>query len=72
MDHDLQKKFDECELYISRLKMQNQNARYNIKKCARGELCDEYLKSCDLEEKHIKKMEKELQELKRCLTLLER
>ncbi len=71
MDNAMRVKFDECEQYIARLKTQNKSARENIMSSLDGELRDEYLKSCDIADAYIKKFEKELQELRRCLALLE-
>ncbi len=71
MDYAMLTRFNECEVYINKLKMQSQEARDNIRNCVKGELLDEYLKSCDIADLHIKKIEKELQELQECLVLLE-
>lgn len=71
MDNTMRVRFDECELYIANLKAKNYEARINIMDSLNGELRDEYLKSCDITDTYIKKLEKELQELRRCLALLE-
>lgn len=71
MDNAMRVRFDECELYIANLKAKNHEARINIMDSLNGELRDEYLKSCDIADAYIKKLEKELQELRRCLALLE-
>ncbi len=71
MDYAMLTRFNECEVYINKLKMQSQEARDNIRNCVKGELLDEYLKSCDIADLHIKNIEKELQELQECLELLE-
>ncbi len=71
MDYAMLTRFNECEVYINKLKMQSQEARDNIRNCVKGELLDEYLKSCDIADLHIKNIEKELQELQECLVLLE-
>lgn len=72
MDYVMLTHFRECGVYIKKLKNQNQEARDNIRNCVKGELLDEYLKSCDLADLQIRKIEKELQELQECLVLLER
>lgn len=64
-------RFNECELYINKLKIQNHETQENIRICIQGELLDEYLKSFDIVDLHIKNIEKELQELQECLQLLE-
>lgn len=71
MDHTLLNKFRECTDDINKLKNQNSNVKHNIKNCVEGEMLDKYLKSSELADLHIKKIEKELQELQRCLTLLD-
>lgn len=71
MDYVMITKFNECELYIKRLKLQNQYAKDNIRSCFKGELLDEYLETFENTDLYIKKLEKELQELRKCLTLLE-
>lgn len=71
MDNAMRVRFDECELYIANLKAKNYEARINIMDSLNGELRDEYLKSCDIADAYIKKLEKELQELRRSLALLE-
>ena len=71
MDYVMLTRFNECKGYIKKLKMQSHESRDNIRNCVKGELLDEYLKSCDIVDLHIKKIEKELQELQECLVLLE-
>lgn len=71
MDNTMRVRLDECEMYIANLKAKNYEARNNIMDSLNGELRDEYLKSCDIADAYIKKFEKELQELRRCLALLE-
>ena len=71
MDNAMHVKFSECEQYIAGLKAQNNRARENIINSLDGELRDEYVKACDIADAYIKKIEKELQELRRCLALLE-
>lgn len=71
MDYAMIARFNECQVYINKLKMQSQEIQGNIRNCVQGELLDEYLKSCNIADLHIKKIEKELQELQECLQLLE-
>lgn len=71
MDYAMIARFNECQVYINKLKMQSQEIQDNIRNCVQGELLDEYLKSCNIADLHIKKIEKELQELQECLQLLE-
>lgn len=71
MEQAVLRYFDDCMIYIKKLEMQNSRARDEIRKCVSGDLLDEYLKSCHMVENHIKKMDKELKELKEYLMLLE-
>lgn len=71
MDYTLLNKFRECKDDIIKLKNQNSNVKYSIRNCVKGEMLDEYLKSSELADLHVKKIEQELQELQRCLALLD-
>ena len=71
MDYVMLNRFKDCKEYIRKLKIQNQEGKDSIRNCIKGEMLDEYLKSCDLVDMQIKKKKKELQELQECLVLLE-
>lgn len=64
-------KFDDGEIYIKKLKEQLSHSREFIPECIKGEMLDEYLKSCDYAEEHIDEIEKKLQELHQCIKVLE-
>lgn len=71
MDYVMLNKFNECEKHIEILKSQNGIAKENVRNCLKGALLNEYLKSCDMADLYIKKIEQELLELQEYLELLE-
>lgn len=71
MDKMINDYIADCEYFTKKLKNKMQNSRDDLPNCIKGELLDEYLKTCDLAEERLMKINLELHKLQDCLELLE-
>ncbi|MCC8072613.1 MAG: hypothetical protein LIO62_00590 [Clostridiales bacterium] len=61
----------DCMYYTAKLEDKMQESRDYVPNCMKGEILDEYLKTCDLAETRISKINSELHKLQEHLESLE-